>query len=150
VATGVVRATIRGEERDDDQAGLYRVGNSKSKRIQAARKRRAYLFHRRSLPTLAAASHGADARQKESGPKATSLWAQLWFVCSKGGKGNLPWQFQVSDGSALGEERLDVRFDIGAVHDTDVCGGDAAASVDQIGDRECGDRIALRDSVVAH
>ena len=52
--------------------------------------------------------------------------------------------------SALGEERFYVRFNVGAVHDTHVCGGDMAASVDEVGNRECLNRLALRDPVVAH
>jgi hypothetical protein len=52
--------------------------------------------------------------------------------------------------SALRKKRLDVRFNVGAVYNTHVCGCDTAPSVDEVGDRECVDRKALRNSVVAH
>jgi hypothetical protein len=52
--------------------------------------------------------------------------------------------------SALGQKCRDTCFKVGAVYDTDICGGDAAMPIDQIRDRLRVDRVAFRDHLVAH
>lgn len=52
--------------------------------------------------------------------------------------------------STLGEESVDVRFNVRTVHDSDISGGDVAMSVDEISDRKCLNRVTLGDPVVAH
>jgi hypothetical protein len=52
--------------------------------------------------------------------------------------------------AVLGQERFDIRFNVGLIHNTGVRGGDAATSVNEVGDGECVDGILLGDPVVAH
>ena len=85
------------------------------------------------------------ALQRVDGFTLTWFAHSLPTICEQAGMS----QFQVLD-SPLAKERFDVSFNVGTLHDTDVFGGDATASVDEIGDREFADRIALRDPIVAH
>src|SRR5207245_9759353 len=78
--------------------------------------------------------------KRNGSPALAQFWKALHQLpgCRRCGSNSEHRSFRIA--SVLGEERFDVRFNVGAVHDTHVCGGDTAASVDEVSDRECVDR----------